>query len=189
MMCEKLFGRSGKADGDKCFRDPLGRYTCNTTRVLKVLGERELREQAGHVTDHADPPTNVVSIRRRKVGSEDGSLSLSRTYQRCDQPECGCFSRSIRSEQPNDFAGPDLEGHVTKDLRRAHLDTNTVEHEQYVLRGRAKITVGDEVHDVGEDDALYIPAGVPHSYEVLEAPFEFICVVPNGPDRIRLVEE
>ena len=67
--------------------------------------------------------------------------------------------------------------------------TNTVEHEQYVLRGRAKISVGDEVHDVGADDALYIPAGVPHSYEVLEAPFEFICVVPNGPDRIELLEE
>ena len=67
--------------------------------------------------------------------------------------------------------------------------TNTVEHEQYVLRGRANISVGDEVFDVGADDALFIPAGVPHSYEVLEAPFEFICVVPNGPDRIRLLEE
>jgi mannose-6-phosphate isomerase-like protein (cupin superfamily) len=49
--------------------------------------------------------------------------------------------------------------------------------------------VGDEIHDVGADEALYIPAGVPHSYEVVEAPFEFICVVPNGPDRIRLLEE
>jgi quercetin dioxygenase-like cupin family protein len=67
--------------------------------------------------------------------------------------------------------------------------TNTVEHEQYVLRGRARISVGDEIHDVGADDALYIPAGAPHSYEVVEAPFEFICVVPNGPDRIRLLDE
>ena len=67
--------------------------------------------------------------------------------------------------------------------------TNTVEHEQYVLRGRARITVGDEVLDVGADDAVYIPAGAPHSYEVVDAPFEFICVVPNGPDRIRLLDE
>lgn len=66
--------------------------------------------------------------------------------------------------------------------------TNSVEHEQYVLRGRALITVGDEIHDVGADDALYIPAGAPHSYEVVEAPFEFICVVPNGPDRIELLD-
>ncbi|HEX9710320.1 MAG TPA: cupin domain-containing protein [Candidatus Thermoplasmatota archaeon] len=67
--------------------------------------------------------------------------------------------------------------------------TNEVEHEQYVLRGRARITIAGEPHDVAPDDTLYIPAGVPHSYEVIEAPFEFICVVPNAPDRIRLEEE
>ncbi|MDE3053023.1 MAG: cupin domain-containing protein [Gemmatimonadota bacterium] len=66
--------------------------------------------------------------------------------------------------------------------------TNEVEHEQYVLRGRARIRIGDDVHEVKPDTTLYIPAGVPHSYEVLEAPFEFLCVVPNAPDRIRLAE-
>jgi len=34
---------------------------------------------------------------------------------------------------------------------------------------------------------LLIPAGLPHSYEVIEAPFEFLCLVPNRPDRIDLV--
>ncbi len=68
------------------------------------------------------------------------------------------------------------------------LHTNEVEHEQYVLRGRARVRIGDTVHDVGPDYTLYIPAGAPHSYEVVEAPFEFLCVVPNGPDRIRVVE-
>jgi len=67
------------------------------------------------------------------------------------------------------------------------LHTNEVEHEQYVLRGRARITVGGTVHEVGPDHTLFIPAGVPHSYDVVEAPFEFICVVPNSPDQIRLV--
>ena len=66
--------------------------------------------------------------------------------------------------------------------------TNEVEHEQYVLRGRARIRIGNDVHEVAPDTTLYIPAGVPHSYEVLEAPFEFLCVVPNRPDRITLVE-
>ena len=66
--------------------------------------------------------------------------------------------------------------------------TNTVEHEQYVLRGRGRVTIGDEVYEVGADDVLYIPAGAPHSYEVIEAPFEFLCMVPNAPDRIELVE-
>jgi len=29
---------------------------------------------------------------------------------------------------------------------------------------------------------------VPHAYEVLEGPFEFLCMVPNLPDRIEIVE-
>lgn len=68
------------------------------------------------------------------------------------------------------------------------LHTNQVEHEQYVLRGRARIVLGDETVEVGADDVLLIPAGLPHSYEVIEAPFEFLCLVPNRPDRIDLVE-
>jgi quercetin dioxygenase-like cupin family protein len=67
------------------------------------------------------------------------------------------------------------------------LHTNRVEHEQFVVRGRARIRIGERVHEVAAGHALYIPAGVPHSYEVLDGPFEFLCVVPNRPDRIELV--
>ncbi len=65
--------------------------------------------------------------------------------------------------------------------------TNTVEHEQYVLSGSARVGIGDEEHVVRAGTVVYIPAGVPHFYEVIEAPFEFLCMVPNGPDRIDLV--
>jgi quercetin dioxygenase-like cupin family protein len=66
--------------------------------------------------------------------------------------------------------------------------TNTVEHEQYVLCGRARIGIGDEVHEVRAGDVVYIPAGTPHWY-VAEGsePFEFLCVVPNALDTIELV--
>ena len=64
--------------------------------------------------------------------------------------------------------------------------TNRVEHEQYVVRGHAKVTVGDTVHRVGEGDVLLIPEGTPHSYEVEQAPFEFLCIVPNREDLIEL---
>jgi quercetin dioxygenase-like cupin family protein len=67
--------------------------------------------------------------------------------------------------------------------------TNAVEHEQYVLRGRARVRIGEAVHDVKAHDAVYIPAGVPHSYDVVEAPFEFLCMVPNLPDAIEIVDE
>ena len=67
---------------------------------------------------------------------------------------------------------------------------NTVEHEQYVLRGQARIGVGDEVYDVRVGDVTYIPAGTPHWYEVTGGePFEFICVVPNAPDKITMLDE
>lgn len=69
------------------------------------------------------------------------------------------------------------------------LHTNRVEHEQYVLRGRARVRIGGEEHRVGAGDVLYIPAGVPHDYRVEEGPFEFLCMVPNLPDEIELVDD
>jgi uncharacterized protein YndB with AHSA1/START domain/quercetin dioxygenase-like cupin family protein len=65
--------------------------------------------------------------------------------------------------------------------------TNLVEHQQYVLRGKARIRIADEVHEVSADHTLFIPAGVPHSYDVVEGPFEFICVVPDAPDQVSIV--
>jgi len=67
--------------------------------------------------------------------------------------------------------------------------TNTVEHEQYVLRGRARITIGDDVHEVSPGTVLYIPAGIPHDYQVIEGPFEFLCMVPNIEDRVEICED
>ncbi len=68
------------------------------------------------------------------------------------------------------------------------LHTNLVEHEQYVLSGRASMRIGDETREVAAGNTLYIPAGMPHSYTVLEAPFSFLCIVPNSPDRIDILE-
>lgn len=69
------------------------------------------------------------------------------------------------------------------------LHKNEVEHEQYVLKGRARVGIGDRVFEVQADDVLFIPAGVPHFYKVLEEPFEFLCIVPNRPDQIQILEE
>ena len=65
--------------------------------------------------------------------------------------------------------------------------TNTVEHEQFVLSGRAQISIGDETFEVSAGNVVFIPAGVPHWYKTLgDAPFEFLCVVPNKEDQIEL---
>lgn len=67
--------------------------------------------------------------------------------------------------------------------------TNRVEHQQYVLRGSARIGIGDEVHEVARGDVVHIPAGVPHWYRAgPEEPFEFLCAVPDDEDRIEIVE-
>lgn len=68
--------------------------------------------------------------------------------------------------------------------------TNTVEHEQYVLRGEATITIGEETHHVKAGDIVFIPEGVVHSYRNSgEEPFEFLCMIPNKEDKITIVEE
>lgn len=70
------------------------------------------------------------------------------------------------------------------------IHTNTVEHEQYVLRGRATVWIGAETHQVSADDVVFIPAGIPHGYRAEgDEPFEFLCVVPNAEDRIEVVSK
>jgi quercetin dioxygenase-like cupin family protein len=67
--------------------------------------------------------------------------------------------------------------------------TNTVEHEQYVLRGRATITIGDETYQVEAGDVVFIPEGVIHSYQNTGSePFEFLCIIPNKEDKVTIVE-
>jgi quercetin dioxygenase-like cupin family protein len=62
------------------------------------------------------------------------------------------------------------------------LHTNDIEHVQYVLAGRARVTIGDDAFDVRRGMSLLIPAGTPHAYETVgEEPFEFLCAVPISP--------
>ena len=67
--------------------------------------------------------------------------------------------------------------------------TNAVEHEQYVLGGRAKIGIGNEIFEVQTGDVVFIPAGIPHWYtNIGDEQFEFLCFVPNEPDTITLLD-
>lgn len=66
--------------------------------------------------------------------------------------------------------------------------TNTVEHEQYVLKGGAEVGIGEEVYQVREGDVVFIPEGVPHWYKAdAGTGFEFLCIVPNKPDTIEIL--
>ncbi|HME19433.1 MAG TPA: cupin domain-containing protein [Nitrososphaerales archaeon] len=55
-----------------------------------------------------------------------------------------------------------------------------IEHEQYVLKGRYKVGIGNKVHEVKKGDSIYIPPGTPHWYDNTgKEAAEFICIVPK----------
>lgn len=69
------------------------------------------------------------------------------------------------------------------------MHTNTVEHEQLVLGGSADVIIGDQKFVAKKNDVVFIPAGIPHSYKTNgNEPFEFLCLVPNKEDIIKIVE-
>jgi quercetin dioxygenase-like cupin family protein len=69
------------------------------------------------------------------------------------------------------------------------LHTNSVEHEQFVLSGRARIQLGGETIEAVAGDVLLIPAGVAHSYVALgEEAYSFLCLVPKGEDHVEILK-
>jgi quercetin dioxygenase-like cupin family protein len=77
---------------------------------------------------------------------------------------------------------------VIKSKGSMPLHTNSVEHEQYVLSGSAKVVIGNDVKIAQKDDVLFIPAGVEHSCDVVgDEDYEFLCLVPNLEDEIKIL--
>ncbi len=57
---------------------------------------------------------------------------------------------------------------------------NNYEHEQYVLKGKLKLYVGDEVTVVEAGDVVYIPENTPHWYENEgDEDAVFLCMIPK----------
>jgi len=66
--------------------------------------------------------------------------------------------------------------------------TNTIQHQQYVLNGEAKVVIGEETYRAKAGDFLYIPAGVPHSYEACYgSDYTFLCMITTAEDEITLL--
>ena len=66
--------------------------------------------------------------------------------------------------------------------------TNLVEHEQYVLSGSGIIEIAGKTFEISAGDSVYIPGQVPHSYTAGKDGLEFICVVPNKEDKVKIVK-
>jgi quercetin dioxygenase-like cupin family protein len=119
--------------------------------------------------------TGVVK-RAETVGRSDVSAGTATQMQMLIGPEDGAPNFAMRRFIMGEGGG-------------VPTHTNKVEHEQFVLRGSAEVGIGDKVYNVQSGDVLYIPAGAPHYYKVREAPFEFLCVVPNAPDQLKIARD
>jgi len=91
----------------------------------------------------------------------------------------------ISSDEATNFA---MRKFITEPDGEIPKHKNSVEHEQYVLNERAIIGIGNETLEVKEGDCVYIPAEIPHWYKTVgDNPFEFICIVPNKPDKMEMI--
>lgn len=149
-----------------------------------------LRLYAGHDLVHLEQIRRILGI--ESAGREQGERGRVRHADEVPADAVGAGRATVRRILIDDTDAPNFA------LRKFTMQpgggmprhTNAVEHEQYVLRGRARIGIGDETFEVGADDVVYIPAGVPHWYEALDGePFEFLCTVPNEPDRIEILDD
>lgn len=69
------------------------------------------------------------------------------------------------------------------------MHTNSVEHEQLILKGRAKVIINGKEFEAKKDDVVFIPANVPHCYKTIGTePFEFLCVIPNKEDIMEIIK-
>lgn len=54
------------------------------------------------------------------------------------------------------------------------------EHINHVVKGRGRLRIGDQVHELSEKDFAFVPPNTEHQFEnPYSEEFEFICIVPN----------
>jgi quercetin dioxygenase-like cupin family protein len=62
---------------------------------------------------------------------------------------------------------------------RTALERHPHDHGVVIQRGRARVTLGAEVHELGPGDVIYVEGNELHCFEALDdEPLGFICVAP-----------
>jgi quercetin dioxygenase-like cupin family protein len=62
------------------------------------------------------------------------------------------------------------------------LDEHAHDHGVLILKGKARVMLGDRYEEVCEGDSVYIPGMERHQFENLtDQPFVFLCVIPPKP--------
>jgi quercetin dioxygenase-like cupin family protein len=115
---------------------------------MGVIHRRSIEGWHGVRADAYDDPSLIGVLKHELIGEAEGATQYRVRY----------------------FQVP--AGGRTARERHAH------DHGVVIVSGRARVTLGDEAHEVGEGDAIYVPGNELHCFETLgEAPLGFICVV------------
>jgi quercetin dioxygenase-like cupin family protein len=94
---------------------------------------------------------------------DDPSLAGIRKHELIGEPEGAKEYRMRYFEVPP--------GGRTARERHVH------DHGVMIISGRARVTLGEETHEVGEGDVVYVASGELHCFEALgEVPLGFVCV-------------
>jgi quercetin dioxygenase-like cupin family protein len=63
--------------------------------------------------------------------------------------------------------------------KRTAREHHPHDHGVVIQRGRARVTLGDDVHEVGPGDVVYVSGDELHCFEAIgDEPLGFICVIP-----------
>lgn len=113
-------------------------------------------------------------IHRRSAGSEDGAPRWEgvepQRYESAVKHELIGERDGARQYRVRHFSVP--AGGRTARERHSH------DHGVVIVSGRARVTLGDQAHELGEGDAVYVQGDELHCFEALgDEPLGFICVV------------
>jgi quercetin dioxygenase-like cupin family protein len=62
---------------------------------------------------------------------------------------------------------------------RSTIERHEHDHGVVIQHGRARVTLGEEVHELGPGDVVYVAPDELHSFEAIgDEPLGFICVAP-----------
>lgn len=123
-----------------------------------------------------------MSIIHRAAAGENGELRWQNVPLRAYGPDNSGADRATRQiliGPEEDAPNFHLRYFAVQPGGHTSLDQHAHDHGVYVLHGRARLRLGDEQHELGPGDVVYISGNEVHQFFTLGAePFGFLCVVP-----------
>lgn len=118
----------------------------------------------------------------RASASEQGELRWQDVPVRAYGPENSGADKATRQIMVGMGEGSDnfhLRYFAVQPGGHTSLDQHAHDHGVYMLHGHARLRLGDEEHELGPGDVVYISGNEVHQFFTLgDEPFGFLCVVP-----------